>query len=197
MTSGTSDAIAYHETLAAGWTGRYASGGFRRRAEFFRADVLPQLAPRRRMARRRLRQRRVQPHAGRGAGAQVLGLDGSPAMVEAARAASRARRAQFEVGRVEDVGALGRSLRRRHLPQRARICARARAGAAAPSPARLKPGGRLAISAAQPRLDVAARAARAASVRRGGGLRGARLSRQFPAPVDAAPSLRRWPRRRG
>ena len=38
------DAVAYHEQLAAGWSDRYASGGMRRRAEFFRADVLPRLA---------------------------------------------------------------------------------------------------------------------------------------------------------
>ena len=30
-----SDAIAYHEGLAAGWTDRYATGGFKRRAAFF------------------------------------------------------------------------------------------------------------------------------------------------------------------
>ena len=67
----TNDAIAYHESLAAGWTGRYAAGGFRRRAAFFRDEVLPRLAPARRMARRRLRQRRIQPHAGAGAGRAV------------------------------------------------------------------------------------------------------------------------------
>src|SRR5271154_5434949 len=82
-----SDAIAYHEGLAAGWTDRYASGGFKRRAAFFTEEVLPRLAPTgewldigcgsgvfsRLLA---------------GAGAHVLGLDGSQAMIDAARAHS-------------------------------------------------------------------------------------------------------------
>lgn len=109
MTSaGTGDAIAYHELLAAGWSERYASGGFRRRAEFFRAEVLPRLKPAGEW---------IDVGCGSGvftrmlgqSGAQVLGLDGSPAMVEAARAVSKAANLRFEVGRVEDVGALTRS----------------------------------------------------------------------------------------
>ena len=135
------DAIAYHETLAAGWSGRYAAGGFKRRAEFFSREVLPRLSPRgdwldvgcgsgvfsRLLA---------------GTGAKVLGLDGSPAMVEAARKAGGAR---FEVGRVEDVGALPATfdgaiclsvLEYLETPDRALA---AIAG-------RLKPGGRVAFS---------------------------------------------------
>ena len=78
------------------------------------------------------------------AGAQVLGLDGSPAMVEAARAAAPGL--AFEVGRVEDVGALAQSFDGaiclsvlEYLPDPGAALA-AIAG-------RLKPGGRLAISA--------------------------------------------------
>jgi len=100
-----SDAIAYHESLAAGWTDRYASGGFKRRAAFFTDQVLPRLAP-----------------AGEwldvgcgsgvfsrllaGAGARVLGLDGSQAMIEAARAHSSKLAARFEVRKLEDVATL-------------------------------------------------------------------------------------------
>ncbi len=100
-----SDAIAYHEGLAAGWTDRYASGGFKRRAAFFTEAVLPRLAP-----------------AGEwldvgcgsgvfsrllaGAGARVLGLDGSQAMVDAARAHAGKLAARFEVRKVEDVATL-------------------------------------------------------------------------------------------
>ncbi len=141
----TSDAVAYHEQLAAGWSDRYASGGMRRRAEFFRADVLPRLA---------VSGDWLDVGCGSGvfsrmlaeAGARVLGLDGSPAMVEAARAASPAASARFEVGRVEDVGAL-------EARYDGAICLsvieylpdpqRALAGIAS----RLKPGGRLVVSA--------------------------------------------------
>ena len=99
-----SDAVAYHESLAAGWTARYASGGMRRRAAFFRNDVLPLLKP-----------TGVWLDVGCGSGvfsrmlvefgARVLGLDGSAAMVDAARAAVPA--ARFEVARIEDVASLG------------------------------------------------------------------------------------------
>ncbi len=100
----TSDAIAYHEGLAASWSGRYASGGFKRRAEFFRDDVLPLL---------HVSGDWLDVGCGSGvfsrmlaeAGANVLGLDGAPAMVEAARAGA-GEGLRFEVGRVEDVGAL-------------------------------------------------------------------------------------------
>lgn len=99
-----SDAVAYHERLAAGWSARYASGGMRRRADFFRADVLPRLAPSGEW---------LDVGCGSGvfsamlafAGARVVGLDGSAAMVDAARAHVPGGR--FEVARVEEVGGLG------------------------------------------------------------------------------------------
>ncbi|HXT08862.1 MAG TPA: methyltransferase domain-containing protein [Roseiarcus sp.] len=141
--SGAGDAVAYHETLAAGWTGRYASGGFRRRAEFFRAEVLPKL---------QVSGDWLDVGCGSGvfsrvladAGAAVVGLDGSPAMVEAANAAAGVN-PRFAVGRVEDVGALTQSFDGaiclsvlEYLPDPAKGL-KAIAG-------RLKPGGRLALS---------------------------------------------------
>src|ERR1700760_778933 len=101
-----SDAIAYHETLAAGWSDRYASGVFRRAAAFFQAEVLPRLE---------VKGDWLDVGCGSGvfsrmlaaAGAEGLGLDGSAAMVEAARAASPGL--AFEVGRVEDVAALAQT----------------------------------------------------------------------------------------
>lgn len=143
--AGTGDAIAYHDALAAGWSGRYASGGFKRRAAFFRCEVLPRLAPAGDW---------LDVGCGSGvfsrmlaeSGARVLGLDGAPAMVEAARAASPAGNPRFEVGRVEDVGALGQTFDGaiclsvlEYLPDPGAALA-AIAG-------RLKPGGRLALSA--------------------------------------------------
>jgi 2-polyprenyl-3-methyl-5-hydroxy-6-metoxy-1,4-benzoquinol methylase len=142
--SGAGDAIAYHETLAAGWTGRYASGGMRRRAEFFRLSVLPKL---------QVAGDWLDVGCGSGvfsrlladAGGHVLGLDGSAAMVEAAKASERAN-LRFAVGRVEDVGELTQSFDGaiclsviEYLPEPA-AALKAIAG-------RLKPGGRLAISA--------------------------------------------------
>jgi 2-polyprenyl-3-methyl-5-hydroxy-6-metoxy-1,4-benzoquinol methylase len=139
-----SDAIAYHETLAAGWTGRYASGGMRRRAEFFRLSVLPKL---------QVAGDWLDVGCGSGvfsrlladAGGNVVGLDGSAAMVEAAKASERAN-LRFAVGRVEDVGELTQSFDGaiclsviEYLPEPA-AALKAIAG-------RLKPGGRLAISA--------------------------------------------------
>ena len=99
-----SDAVAYHDSLAAGWSQRYASGGMRRRADFFRNDVLPLLKPSGEW---------LDVGCGSGvfsrmlveAGAKVLGLDGSAAMVDAARAGCPA--ARFEVARVEEVARLG------------------------------------------------------------------------------------------
>ena len=101
----STDAIAYHETLAAGWSERYAAGGFKRRAEFFARDILPRLTPSGEWLD-------VGCGSGvfsrviAGAGARVLGLDGSPAMVEAARAASAGGNARFELRKVEDVALL-------------------------------------------------------------------------------------------
>jgi len=100
-----SDAIAYHESLATGWTDRYASGGFKRRAAFFTDEVLPQLAPTGEWLD-------VGCGSGvfsrllAGAGARVLGLDGSQAMIDAARAHSGKLAARFEVRKVEDVATL-------------------------------------------------------------------------------------------
>src|SRR5579863_4388408 len=146
MTSGgAGDAIAYHESLAAGWTQRYASGGFRRRADFFATDVLPGLG---------VSGDWIDVGCGSGvfsrmlaqAGARVLGLDGSPAMVEAARAVSPAANPRFEVGRVEDVAALAPVFD-------GAICLSVLEYVAEPGAAlaaiagRLKPGGRLALSA--------------------------------------------------
>ena len=137
------DAIAYHETLAAGWSERYAAGGFKRRAEFFRQEVLPRLAPKGEWLD-------VGCGSGvfsrllAGAGANVLGLDGSPAMVEAARAAGGVG-VRFEVGRVEDVGAQAATFD-------GAICLsvleylKAPAEGLAAIAGRLKPGGRLAVS---------------------------------------------------
>jgi 2-polyprenyl-6-hydroxyphenyl methylase/3-demethylubiquinone-9 3-methyltransferase len=103
--SSSSDAIAYHESLAAGWSDRYAAGGFKRRAAFFASDVLPRLRPSGDW---------LDVGCGSGVfsrmlaevGASVLGLDGSPAMVEAARSASAGVDARYEVRKVEEVGAL-------------------------------------------------------------------------------------------
>jgi len=140
-----SDAVAYHEQLAAGWSERYASGGMRRRAEFFRAQVLPRLD---------ITGDWLDVGCGSGvfsrmiaeAGGRVLGLDGSPAMVEAARMASLDDALRFEVGRVEDVGALAGTYDGaiclsviEYLPDPRR--------ALAGISGRLKPGGRLVISA--------------------------------------------------
>ena len=143
------DAVAYHETLAAGWSGRYASGGFKRRAAFFRSEVLPRLAPTgdwldvgcgSGVFSRMLAQ----------AGARVTGIDGSPAMIEAARAAGGGC---FEVGRVEDVGRLPQIFDGalclsvlEYLDEPARTLA-AIVG-------RLKPGGRLALSVPNSRSTV-------------------------------------------
>jgi 2-polyprenyl-3-methyl-5-hydroxy-6-metoxy-1,4-benzoquinol methylase len=103
LSADASDAIAYHESLAAGWTDRYASGGFKRRAAFFTEEVLPRLAPTGEWLD-------VGCGSGvfsrllAGAGARVLGLDGSQAMVDAARAHSGKLVARFELRKVEDVG---------------------------------------------------------------------------------------------
>jgi len=87
-TQAASSAIAYHEGLAAGWDARYRAGGFRRRARFFETAILPRLATEGR--------RWIDVGCGSGyfarmlagRGAEVLGLDGSAAMIEAAWAAT-------------------------------------------------------------------------------------------------------------
>jgi 2-polyprenyl-3-methyl-5-hydroxy-6-metoxy-1,4-benzoquinol methylase len=94
------DAITYHDGLAPAWDARYASGGFGRRAAFFRASVLPLLD----------RRGRDWLDAGCGSGffsrmiaedgASVCGVDGSAAMIEAARShslRSGANRMTFQV----------------------------------------------------------------------------------------------------
>ena len=137
------DAIAYHETLAAGWSGRYAAGGFKRRAEFFAQEVLPRLSPKGDWLDVGCGSGVFSRLLARG-GAQVLGLDGSPAMVEAARGAGGAG-VRFEVGRVEDVGAPTTMFD-------GAICLSVLEYVEAPDRAlaaiaeRVKPGGRVAIS---------------------------------------------------
>jgi 2-polyprenyl-6-hydroxyphenyl methylase/3-demethylubiquinone-9 3-methyltransferase len=141
----SADAVAYHDGLAAGWSGRYASGGMRRRAEFFRAEVLPRLA---------VSGDWLDVGCGSGvfsrmlaeAGARVLGLDGSAAMVEAARTASPGGAARFEVGRVEDVGALAGLYDGAICLSVIEYLPDSRAALAGIA-GRLKPGGRLVISA--------------------------------------------------
>ena len=141
----TSDAIAYHESLAAGWSGRYASGGMKRRAEFFQTDVLPRLAPAgdwldlgcgsgvfSRMVAAR--------------GANVLGLDGSPAMVEAAKCATKGQGARFAVGRVEDLAAMEQTFDGAICLSVIEYLDRP-ADALAALAAHLKPNGRLGLSA--------------------------------------------------
>lgn len=98
-----SRAIRYHDTLAAGWTERYASGGFKRRADFFTNEVLPRTG---------ISGEWIDVGCGSGvfsrilagAGARVLGVDGSAAMIEAARAVPGADRAlRYEVRTVESL----------------------------------------------------------------------------------------------
>jgi 2-polyprenyl-6-hydroxyphenyl methylase/3-demethylubiquinone-9 3-methyltransferase len=141
----SSDAIAYHESLAAGWSERYAAGGFKRRAAFFADEVLPRLKPGGDW---------IDVGCGSGvfsrmlaqAGANVLGLDGSPAMVEAARAASAGASVCYAVRKVEEVAALDGAFDGaiclsviEYLPDpKAALSAIA---------AKLKPGGRAAFSA--------------------------------------------------
>lgn len=87
--AGPSSGIAYHDTIAASWTDRYARGGFKRRAEFFVDDVLPKTA---------VKGEWIDVGCGSGffsrilaaKGARVLGLDGSAGMIESARATAPA-----------------------------------------------------------------------------------------------------------
>ena len=97
------EAIRYHDTLADGWTQRYASGGFKRRADFFLSQVLP---------RAKVAGSWIDVGCGSGyfsrivakAGARVLGVDGSAAMIDAARGFSGPGPAPtYEVKTVEDL----------------------------------------------------------------------------------------------
>ena len=95
-------AIAYHDGLATGWSGRYASGGFRKRADFFGREVLPFLAPRGRW---------IDVGCGSGVfsrilanhGADVLGVDGSSEMIEAARAGGGEPAPRYEVRTIKSL----------------------------------------------------------------------------------------------
>ena len=100
-----SDAVDYHQTLAAGWSQRYQRGGMKRRAAFFCTRILPRLA---------LSGTWLDIGCGSGifsamlaeAGAQqVQGFDGAPAMIAAARAAGHAR-CVYHIARLEEMGAL-------------------------------------------------------------------------------------------
>ena len=139
------DAVAYHESLSAGWSQRYASGGFRRRAEFFQSAVLPGL---------HVGGAWLDVGCGSGVfsrmlaheGASVTGVDGAQGMVEAAKADSVGLDIGYEVGKVEDLaahdaaydGAIMLSVLE-YLPDPpAALAALARL---------VKPGGRLALSA--------------------------------------------------
>jgi 2-polyprenyl-6-hydroxyphenyl methylase/3-demethylubiquinone-9 3-methyltransferase len=81
-----SAAIAYHDRQAEGWTARYSSGGFRRRAAFLSKVILPLASPHGRWI-----------DVGCGSGyftrllaergaTSVVGIDGSAAMIRLARA---------------------------------------------------------------------------------------------------------------
>lgn len=80
-------AIAHHDPLAATWDARYRSGAFQRRAQFFADRVLPRIETAGRW---------LDFGCGSGfyarllaaRGAQVTGVDGSAAMIEAAERAS-------------------------------------------------------------------------------------------------------------
>lgn len=96
------DAVAYHERLAAGWSQRYTRGGMRRRAAFFRTQVLPRLV---------VSGTWLDVGCGSGvfsamlaeAGAeQVQGFDGAPAMIAAARAMGHAR-CVYHIARLEEM----------------------------------------------------------------------------------------------
>jgi 2-polyprenyl-6-hydroxyphenyl methylase/3-demethylubiquinone-9 3-methyltransferase len=100
--SRSNPAIAYHDDLAMGWSGRYASGGFGKRADFLKREVLPLLA---------LRGRWIDAGCGSGVfsriladnGADVLGVDGSSAMIEAARAGRGDPAPRYEVRMIESL----------------------------------------------------------------------------------------------
>jgi 2-polyprenyl-6-hydroxyphenyl methylase/3-demethylubiquinone-9 3-methyltransferase len=96
-----SQAIRYHDALAEGWTRRYASGGFKRRADFFTSQVLPKT---------RIAGEWIDVGCGSGffsrilasTGANVVGVDGSAAMIAVARAfAGAGPTPRYEVTTVE------------------------------------------------------------------------------------------------
>ena len=98
-----SQAIRYHDTLADGWTQRYARGGFKRRADFFTSEVLPKAT---------ISGDWIDVGCGSGyfsrilaaSGAHVLGVDGSAAMIAAARAfPGAALPLRYEVRTVESL----------------------------------------------------------------------------------------------
>ena len=98
--------VVYHEQLAKGWERRYRRGAFKRRAAFFADNVLP-LGPR--------RGDWIDVGCGSGhfsrmlakEGASVLGLDGSAAMLNAARSASAGLSdVRFEPRAVENLQSL-------------------------------------------------------------------------------------------
>ena len=100
--SRSNPAVAYHDDLAMGWSNRYASGGFRKRADFFGREVFPLLEPRGRW---------IDVGCGSGVfsriladyGADVLGVDGSSAMIEAARAGGGKPSPRYEVRMIESL----------------------------------------------------------------------------------------------
>ena len=104
-----SQAISYHDTLASGWTQRYASGGFKRRADFFMREVLPKA---------KVSGEWIDVGCGSGffsrilarAGAKVLGVDCSAAMIAAAKAFPGAGEPpRYDVRTVEELSdAMGR-----------------------------------------------------------------------------------------
>lgn len=97
-------AIRHHERLARGWAERYTTGGFKRRARYFRDHLLPDLDTTGKWL-----------DAGCGSGffarmlaergAHVLGVDAAQGMIDAARALAspHARRDRLEFARIDTV----------------------------------------------------------------------------------------------
>jgi len=95
--------VGYHDALADGWTDRYAQGGFRRRGAFVEDRVLPAS---------QTHGSWIDVGCGSGyfsrklasGGADVLGIDGSAAMIRAAQAASnQASSPRYTVRTVESL----------------------------------------------------------------------------------------------
>jgi 2-polyprenyl-6-hydroxyphenyl methylase/3-demethylubiquinone-9 3-methyltransferase len=141
--------IAYHETLAAGWTQRYAGGGFKRRADFFIEAVLPKAL---------VGGDWIDVGCGSGffsrvlaeRGAKVVGFDGSPAMIEAARATATAKGTteapRYDVMAIEDLAAVKGSFDGAICLSVIEYVENPRAAIAAIA-GLVKPGGRLLLSA--------------------------------------------------